>query len=138
MTVRIKTQQFSRNGVCMYRVLAIRGALPKNKLDAEYTSSAPSFWLTPSQNSIKLFEGETLSVNGEYKTSVLIKILNRIEDAGNRLHQINKKKHEAAVAAMEAARARARDGRTRAARRSQNGRARQTHDVIMENKIFRI
>jgi hypothetical protein len=88
----------------MFRVLNIRGVLPKEKLDENYVDSAPSFWLTRSGKTIKLFDGTTLSVNGEYRNGVFKRILGEIEKAGNRLHEMNQKKHEAVVAKIKAMR----------------------------------
>jgi hypothetical protein len=111
MTVRIRTEEFVRTGVRMYRVLSIRGVLTKDKLDPQYVGTAPSFWLTTSHKTIKMFDGATISVNGVYKSSVFCKLLNKIEVAGNRLHKLNqeryraKKAKEAAVEKREVAKA---------------------------------
>ena len=87
--------KFKRSGVTMFRVLNIRGALTKDKLDPAYVSSAPSFWLTESRRTIKMSDGTTISVNGVYKASVFLKLLKMIAVAGDRLHKINKAKHAA-------------------------------------------
>lgn len=98
MTVRIKTLEFTRTpkpgkiSVLMYRVLSIRGVLTKDKLDPEYVASSPSFWLTASHRTIKLFDGTTLCVNGEYRMGVMRKILKAIDCAGDRLHKMNEEK----------------------------------------------
>lgn len=89
MTVRIKTTEFIRSGVRMYRVLSIRGVLTKEKLDPIYVGQEPSFWLTASHKTIKMFNGATISVNGEYKASVFGRLLKGIALAGDRLHKIN-------------------------------------------------
>lgn len=103
-TIRIKALEFTRNGARMFRVLNIRGVLPKEKLNEDYTDDMPSFWLTRSGKTIKLHDGTTLCVNGEYHMGVFIRILTEIERAGNRLHEMNKEKHDERVAKMRAAR----------------------------------
>jgi hypothetical protein len=95
MTVRIRTEEFLRNGIRMYRVLNIRGALTKDRLDPQYVGSSPSFWLTDSHKTIRMFDGTTISINGEYRNSVFRKMLRAIETAGNRLHKINQEKYRA-------------------------------------------
>jgi hypothetical protein len=42
-----------------------------------------------------MFDGTTVSINGEYKNSVFRKMLRSIETAGNRLHKINQEKYRA-------------------------------------------
>ena len=93
MTVRIRTQEFERNGVPMYRVVGIHGVLTKDKLDAEYTSKMPSFWLTDTRKTLKLCDGTTLSVNGVYRKPVFMRILRQITQAGDRLHAMNHEKY---------------------------------------------
>jgi hypothetical protein len=110
MTVRVRTEEFLRNGVRMYRVLNIRGVLTKDRLDSQYVRTSPSFWLTDSHKTIRMFDGTTLSINGEYRAAVFRKILRMIDAAGNRLHKINQEKYrvkklrEAAQANRDAAR----------------------------------
>ena len=77
----------------MYRVVGIKGVLPKERLDEDYASKMPSFWLTRSGRTIKLFDGTTLSVNGEYRKPVFTRILRDISKAGDRLHAINREKY---------------------------------------------
>jgi len=93
MTVRIQVLEFERNGRRLYRVTGIKGVLTKERLDSEYVSESPSFWLTQSRRTIKLFDGTTLSVNGEYKKSVFARILREISKAGDRLHEMNREKY---------------------------------------------
>ena len=126
MTVRIRTQEFARNGARMYRVLSIRGVLTRDKLDPQYVESEPSFWLTASHRTIKMFDGATISVNGEYKASVLVKLLNKIEVAGNRLHKLNQERYKAKQ--MQEALARVKTVR-------ENMKA---NDVNVGVKVFRI
>ena len=115
MTVRIKTQEFTRAGVRMYRVLSIRGVLTKDKLDPIYVGQEPSFWLTPSHKTIKMFSGATISVNGEYKASVFGKLLRGIAVAGDRLHKLNQLKRQASEARARLEKNAAEARRTRAA-----------------------
>ena len=96
VTVRIRTQEFLRSGVRMYRVQSIRGVLTKDKLDPIYVGTAPSFWITQTRKTIKMHDGATISVNGEYKSAVLLKLLREIALAGDRLHKINNLKRLAA------------------------------------------
>jgi hypothetical protein len=93
MTIRIRTHEFVRNGIPMYRVVGIKGVLPKERIDTDYASKMPSFWLTRSGRTIKLFDGTTLSVNGEYRKPVFTRILREISKAGDRLHTINREKY---------------------------------------------
>lgn len=79
----------------MYRVVNIRGVLTKDRLDQQYVGTSPSFWLTDSHKTIRMFDGTTLSINGEYKASVFGKFLKMIEAAGNRLHKINQERYRA-------------------------------------------
>jgi hypothetical protein len=130
VTVRIKTQEFTRAGVRMYRVLSIRGVLTKEKLDPIYVGNDPSFWLTPSHKSIKLFNGTTISVNGEYKASVFGKLLKQIANAGDRLHKINQLKR----AAHEYDETSRRVDAERASRRADAT----AKDVPVREKLFRI
>lgn len=118
-TIRIKAQEFTRNGARMYRVLNIRGVLTKDRLDPQYVGSMPSFWLTNSHKTLKLFDGTTLSVNGEYHASVFCKILNEIEKAGNRLHTLNQAKY-------------------REKRKRQTQKEARTYDVPVGEKVFKI
>jgi hypothetical protein len=101
MTIRIRTHEFVRNGKLMYRVVGIKGVLPKERLDSDYTSEMPSFWLTKSRRTLKLCDGTTLSVNGEYKKSVFTRILREINKAGDRLHAMNREKHITAIKPAE-------------------------------------
>jgi hypothetical protein len=73
--------------------MGIKGVLPKERLDPEYISEMPSFWITNSRRTIKLADGTTLSVGGEYKKSVFNRILREISRAGDRLHKMNREKH---------------------------------------------
>lgn len=102
MTVRIRTEQFLRNGVPMYRVVNIRGVLTKDRLDKQYVGTMPSFWLTDTHKTIRMFDGTTVSINGEYKATVFAKFLNAIEAAGNRLHKINRERYQAKKARASA------------------------------------
>jgi hypothetical protein len=93
MTIRIRTQEFVRNGRHLYRVTNVKGVLPKGKLDPQYVASMPSFWLTETGKTIKLYDGTTLSINGVYRKSVFARILRMISKAGDRLHAMNLAKH---------------------------------------------
>lgn len=98
MTVRIQTQEFIRNGRYMYRVTGIKGVMKRERLDPEYISAMPSFWLTQSGRTIKLYDGTTLSINGEYRKPVFARILKEINRGGDRLHEINREKYIAKIA----------------------------------------
>ena len=82
-------QAFVERGVLKYRVLGIKGVLPRDKLPKRYVESAPSFWLTKTGKTLKLFDGRTLSVNGIYRKSTFEKFMMDIDVAGDRLHFLN-------------------------------------------------
>jgi hypothetical protein len=98
MTVRVRTEEFERNGIPMYRVVGIHGVLQKDKLDEEYTAKMPSFWLTSTRKTLKLCDGTTLSVNGVYRKPVFMRILKQITQGGDRLHAMNREKYIAKIA----------------------------------------
>jgi hypothetical protein len=134
MTVRIKTQEFLRNGVRMYRVLSIRGVLTKDKMNPQYVESNPSFWLTDSHKTIRLFDGTTLCVNGEYKSAVIFKIMNTIKIAGNRLHRINQEAYRAKQVEEAGKRLKSQVADTLRKRREDAT----SHDTPVKNVIFKI
>jgi hypothetical protein len=121
----------------MYRVLSIRGVLTKDKLDPIYVGNAPSVWLTSSHKTIKMFDGETLSVNGEYRASVLVRLLNKIALAGDRLHKINQVKRLASEAQRQASENRI-NATIALAKRRQVRAAVAEKDVPVGEKLFRI
>ena len=102
MTIRIKVEEFIRNGRHMYRVMNVRGVLKKDKLDPQYVACAPSFWLTDTGKTIKLYDGTTLSVNGEYRKPVFARILRSISAAGDRLHAMNQAKYREKLESQKA------------------------------------
>jgi hypothetical protein len=87
--VRIKVRAFVERGVLKYQVLGIKGVLPREKLPKRYVESAPSFWLTKTHKTLKLFDGRTLSIGGIYRKSTFEKFVADIDLAGDRLHLIN-------------------------------------------------
>ena len=80
---------FVDRGVPKYQVLGIKGVLPREKLPKSYAESAPSFRLTKSHKTAKLFDGRTLSVGGIYRKPVFDSFVRDIEIAGDRLHALN-------------------------------------------------
>jgi hypothetical protein len=87
--VRIKVHAFVERGVLKYKVLGIKGVLPRDKLPKRYVESSPSFWLTKTGKTLKLFDGRTLSVGGIYRKSTFEKFMMDIDIAGDRLHLLN-------------------------------------------------
>lgn len=90
MSIRIKVRAFvDDNGVPKYEVLNIRGVLSYERLPLGYVSSAPSFWLTKSRRTIKLYDGRTLGIKGVFRKPVFERFITDIARAGDRLHEIN-------------------------------------------------
>jgi len=89
-SIRIRVRAFVDNNIVpKYEVLGIRGVLPYERLPLGYVSSAPSFWLTKSRRTIKLFDGRTLGIGGIYRKPVFERFITDIARAGDRLHEIN-------------------------------------------------
>ena len=89
MSIRIRVRGFIDRGVKKFEVTGIRGVLPRERLPKRYVESFPSFWLTKSRKTLKLFDGRTLSIGGIYRKKVFEDFVRDIEIAGNRLHALN-------------------------------------------------
>lgn len=89
MSIRIRVRAFVDRGVRKYEVLNIRGILPRERLPKSYVEKSPSFWLTKTGRTIKLYDGRTMSIGGIYRKPVFESFIRDIEIAGDRLHALN-------------------------------------------------
>lgn len=88
-SIKIKVRAFVDRGVRKYVVLGIKGVLPRERLPKSYVERFPSFWLTKTRKTVKLFDGRTLSIGGIYRKPVFDGFIRDIEIAGDRLHALN-------------------------------------------------
>ena len=89
MSVRIKVRAFVDKGVRKYTILSIKGVLLRERLPKSYGGSAPSFWLTKTRKTRKLYDGRTMSIGGIYRKPVFDRFVQDICIAGDRLHLLN-------------------------------------------------
>jgi hypothetical protein len=88
-SIKIKIRAFVDRGVKKYVVLGIKGVLPRDKLPKSYVEHFPSFWLTKTRKTLKLYDGRTLSIGGIYRKATFDGFIRDIEIAGDRLHALN-------------------------------------------------
>jgi len=88
-SIKIKVRAFVDRGIRKYVVLGIKGVLPRERLPKSYVERFPSFWLTKTRKTVKLFDGRTLSIGGIYRKAVFDGFIRDIEIAGDRLHLLN-------------------------------------------------
>jgi len=72
-----------------YEILNIKGVLTKDKLPKRYVESDPSFWLTESRKTLKMFGGKTMSIGGIFRKATFERFMQEIDIAGDRLHLMN-------------------------------------------------
>lgn len=88
-SVRIKVRAFVERGIMKYEILNIKGVLTKDKLPKRYVESDPSFWLTESRKTLKMFGGKTMSIGGIFRKATFERFMQEIDIAGDRLHLMN-------------------------------------------------
>jgi hypothetical protein len=89
MSIRIRVRAFVDRGIKKFEILQIKGVLPREKLPKKYVEQFPSFWLTKSRKTLKLYDGRTLSIGGIYRKATFDGFIRDIELAGDRLHLLN-------------------------------------------------